>query len=426
MASFRNWFPYLLLPVAGLLIGWATAPGDRAENGKTDGTAAHEATLSPRMRNARAATPPMTPDQLLAEARRLVETPGKSRRTTLDEEIADWTDAQVIAALEQAAREPDLLLEQDSFAGDLMRAFSKRNPETAMRWALDQPLLVKRKFAGLVLSALLPTRADEALALARTHPDIFEGKVPTNVVRALVTSSAQQGAEAFVSRLKDLMADGSAPFMEFPKDVPKGFDFAAALDSPDFKPLVSQKLKSSMLHAWMSENRDAAFQWVLENDGARQLDDLRDSRWSHAELAGHVRWMAEKVEAMPEEQWKEVVLSHRGSFRSDQGHSGLWLESLRDPTVKEAFRDAAAGGIFFGQRNTMEVGLKALDGLPDDQARIERLEKLTQEFPGFRTQPEPAAEAMLREKMKQWGADQQRTDAMVEHLRNSQWQRIPQ
>ena len=371
------------------------------------------------MRNARATPPPMTPNQLLAEARRLVETPGKSRRTTLDETIADWTDAEVIAALEQAAREPDLLLEQDSFAGDLMRAFSKRNPENAMRWALDQPLLVKRKFAGLVLSALLPTRADEALALARTHPDIFEGKVPTNVVRALVTSSAQQGAEAFVSRLKDLMADGSAPFMEFPKDVPKGFDFAAALDSPDFKPLVSQKLKSSMLNAWMAENRDAAFQWVLENDGARRLDQLRDSRWSHAELTGHVRWMAEKVEAMPEEQWKEVILANRSSFITNQGHASLWLESLHDPTVKEAFRNAAAGGIFFGNRNTMEVGLKALDGLQDDQARIGRLEELSLDFSGFRMPPDADAETLLREKLEQWGADPQRSDAIIEKVRRT-------
>ena len=413
MASFRNWSPYLLLPAAGLLIGWATAPKDRAEDGKTGDTTTQEARLSPRMRNARASTPPMTPDQLLAEARRLVETPNKSRRTTLDETIADWTDEEVIAALELAAKEPDLLLEQDSFAGDLMRAFSKRNPQTAMKWALDQPLLVKRKFAGLVLSALLPTRAEEAYALARTHPDIFEGKVPTNVVRALVTSSAQQGAEVFVASLKDLMADGSAPFMEFPKEVPEGFDFAAAMDSPDFKPLVSQKLKSSMLSAWMAEDRDAAFQWVLENDGARKLDQLRDSRWSYAELKGHVRWMAEKVEAMPEEQWRDVVLSSRISFNNTQGHANLWLESLRDPTKKEAFRDAAAGGIFYGHQNSVEVGLKALDGLPDAPARIDRLEALSQSFSGIRIPPNADAEKLLREKLEQWGADPQRTETII-------------
>ncbi|RYD31886.1 MAG: hypothetical protein EOP87_13860, partial [Verrucomicrobiaceae bacterium] len=206
----------------------------------------------------RASTRPMTAEQLLEEARRLVDAPGKkSRRATLDGTIADWTDAEVVAALEQAAREPDVLLEQDSMAGDLLRSFSKRDPEKAMKWALQQPLLVRRKFAGHVLSALLPERYDEALAMAKAHPDIFDGKVPTNVVRAAVTGSAKRGAAAFVSRLRQLMADGSAPFMEFPDDVGRGFDFAAALDSPDFVPLASHKLKDSMIRAWMRDDRDA-------------------------------------------------------------------------------------------------------------------------------------------------------------------------
>ena len=154
--------------------------------------------------------------------------------------------------------------------------------------------------------------------------------------------------------------------------------------------------------------------------GARHVGRLRDTRWSHAELTGHVRWMAEKVDTMPKEQWQEILAAHRSSFLSNPGHASLWLESLREPAVREAFRDAAADGIFFGGTNTMEVGLKALDSLPDDRARIDRLEKLTQEFSGYRGQRDASAEMTLRGKLEQWGADPQRAETIVENLRRAE------
>ncbi|MBX3743650.1 MAG: hypothetical protein KF712_21875 [Akkermansiaceae bacterium] len=363
----------------------------------------------------------MTPGQLLAEARRLVEAPDrKSRRTTLDETIADWTDAEVVAALEQAAREPDLLLEQDSLAGDLLRSFSKRDPEKAMKWALEQPLLVRRKFAGHVLSALLPGRANEALAMAKAHPDVFEGKVPTNVVRALVTTSAKQGAGAFVSSLKELMADGSAPFMEFPKEFGEGFDFAAVLDSPDFAPLASHKLRDSMIQAWMRNDRDAAFEWVLENDGAGRLDTLRDPQWTYAELTGHVKWMAGKVDTLPEEQWRKFLQFSEYSLVHREGHAQLWLDSLQQPALREAFRDVATGGIFVGGTVPMERGLKALESLPDGEARLSRLETLAKNFKGYRSRADAGSLFLLRGKLEHWGADAARADGIVERLYPSQ------
>ncbi|WAC19008.1 hypothetical protein OVA24_17400 [Luteolibacter sp. SL250] len=415
MRPLRNALPYLLLPAGGLLAGWATAPAGNAGGGKdAGGAAAREIPVSPRMREARAAGAPMTPDQLLAEARRLADAPAKkSRRTTLDETISGWTDAEVVAALEQAAREPDLLLEQDSMAGDLLRSFSKRDPEKAMRWALEQPLLVRRKFAGHVLSALLPGRYDEALAMAKAHPDLFDGKVPTNVVRAAVTGSARQGAAAFVSRLRQLMEDGSAPFMEFPDDVGKGFDFAAALDSPDFAPLASHKLRDSMIHAWVRDERDAAFRWVLEKDGPGRLGNLLDIRRSHAELTGQVNWMAGKLEALPQEEWQTFLDSTSHSLHHREGHAQLWLEALREPVVRESFRDVAVSAIFSGGPTLMERGLKALDGLPDGEARIRRLETLVQEHTGYRSRPDPSSAAMLRGKLEQWGADPARADAII-------------
>lgn len=413
--------PYLLVPAGGLLIGFVTAPGRHVDEGVEGASAAHGPLMSPRMREALTAVPPMTPEQLLEEARRLVETPDKkSRRATLDETIADWTDAEVVAALEIAAAEPDVLLEQDSLAGDLLRSFSKRDPEKAMEWALAQPLLVRRKFAGHVLSALLPDRAGEAWTMAKEHPNIFGGKVPTNVVRALVTTSAKQGAAEFVSSLKELMADGSAPFMEFPKDFGEGFEFAAVLGSPDFAPLASHKLRDSMIQAWMRNDRNAAFKWVLENDGAGRLDTLRDPQWTYAELTGHVKWMAGKVDTLPEEQWRKFLQFSEYSLINREGHAQLWLDSLQQPTLREAFRDAAAGGIFVGGTVPMERGLKALESLPDGEARLGRLETLAKDFRGYRSRADAGSEVILRKKLQQWGADPTRANAIVSGLYPSQ------
>lgn len=407
MPDLRRFLPYLAYPVAGLLVGWISAPVAPAP----------EDASRHRTRETRPATPAREKDDLLNKAR-LADAREEKDASRISRQVADWTEEEIRSALDEAMLDPEMQLRHRSIATDLMREFAKRNPEQAFEWATKQPVAIRGRFADLALTGLLPERLDEAIAIAKAHPGLFNGMVPNFIVTASLTAASTQGTAAFISRLQELREDEPRNRPGLPADIAPDFDFAAVLRSPDFEVLGLASMRKSMIRAWAEQDREAAFHWVLQQDGPGAIMNLRKETWNapHAQNVDMIRWMVGKVETLPAEQQAEFLKAHLDHVSLDGTNATVWIESAKTPELQDAFRAAAVRGASSGHEISLERGLKAAATLADPEARFVLLETLEPVFPGYRPQPEPAAEKLLRTKLAEWGATPSRVDAIVKHL----------
>ena len=404
---------YLLCPVLGLVAGWASVK--MGEGGREHGRAALPLSSSSRHREAREAVPAAERDELVAAARRIAEAEKRMGKGNIAEYVADWTDEEILAALEEAVKSPDALLRYQGMAVLLAEEYARRDPDGALAWVMAQSAIHRQKLAPKVIAAWPPERADEALAFVAAHRDVFGTGVPYYLLDAVVSNAAAEGPEALVSRLRGLLEEGFNPRRGMNITFPPGFDFAGLLGSAEFRNLGMAAVQSEIARGWARQDRDAAFRWLLKNNGPMRAITMLNS-WD--QTPAEVRWLVGQLESLPAEQQEDFIRQGGAVVQRYGGNPNAWIEAAETPRMRDAMRTAAVRMVFGSSDMQMDRGLRALTTLPDPEARVRMLETL--EPDGAHASSggplHQGAEKILRARLKEWGADRERAEAIVRRI----------
>ncbi len=395
----------LLYPAIGALIGWMSGP--------TPESTPAPAPSASRVREPRTSGSAPATEDLLQATRPRVESFGEAPSSGISAHIANWTDEEILTALEEAAKLPDTLRRYDSIATVLLEEYTRGDPDRALAWAMAQPPIFSRRFAQTVIGTWPPDRVNDAIAFVRKNPDLFGNKLPINLIYDSFSEAAKQGAAALISRMTELKEDGIPQYASYSFDFPAGFDFAALLGSTDLQSLNLPMIQNAFLREWVKQNREGAFAWVLRNSGPAALIKLGPSQFRGN--GEHPRWIVGKLETLTPGQRAAFFEANSSLFLQPGWNSVAWINSAKLPEMKDALRSAAAQGIFIGLDSYVDRGLQALSTLPDGESRLRALE--TMEPRGDRTPLQAGAAQILRRQLTEWGADAARTDAIIARLK---------
>lgn len=396
---------FLIYPVIGMLIGWMSGPVPESAPAPAPSTS--------RVREPRTGAPAPGTADLLQATRPRVGTFGEAPSSGISALIANWTDEEILTALEEAAKLPDTLRRYDSIAAVLLEEYTRRDPDRALAWAMGQPPILSRRFAQTVIATWPPDRVEDAIAFVRKNPELFGNKLPVNLIYASFAQAAEQGPAALISRMAELKEDGIPPYTSYSFDFPVGFDFATLLGSSDLQSLNLPNIQNAFLRAWLKQDREGAFDWVLRNSGPAALIKLGPSQFRGN--GEHPQWLVGKLETLTPGQRAAFFEANSSNFLQPGWNSVAWINSAKQPEMKDALRSVAAQGIFIGLDSYVDRGLQALSTLPDGESRLRALE--TMEPIGDRTPLQAGAAKILRQHLAEWGADAARTDAIISRLK---------
>lgn len=426
MPSVGKSLPYFLYPAIGLLAGWGwgemhSVKHERRENSAESVTAAGAA---------KSARDVLARKEIFSEARKEVKAKELAKSSyigDLNELVKDWSDEEILAVLNEAALRPDAILRYDSIARSLLGIFTKRDTQRAFEWVLAQPDIAQQKYASFLLIGFEPDRFDEALAMVKQHPDLFNqsdgfgSKLPHKLMADGMTDGMNHGPEAFVSRLKEFIELGADHWaLGYATSVPDGFDFEAVLTSPDFKNLNLKSTQKFLLSNWAAQDREAAFQWLIQHQGIGEINSLNRTWWDQAtpEGVGFIQWAVAKVESSTPEQREAFLAKTSQDLLSGRVDFNTWIDAAKEPEFKESLRALGVKGIIGGQNSDVESGLSALETYPGLESRLSALEAFAMEPGSGKRMSFPDWEKLIRDRLTEWGADSTRVDGIVKGLKN--------
>lgn len=352
----------------------------------------------------------------LREYSKAMRTPGFS---PLAEVLADWTDAEVIAALEESIADPAT----HGMPGDegnatllLLQEWMKRDLDASAKWVagLDSTLL-KGQLAPAIAANWPPERGAEGLAFLVANGGIFGNANGADLLTKGLNSAVADGPAA-VNGLMQVAREHQLDYFNVLPEFPKGFDFQSLAAGGELKAAVEKDFRNPVLLAWAMQDRDAAYRWTLENVGAGHVYEQLLGR-KGGRLTGDIDWAAERYVEMDAEQRKEFMKGG-GMFLG----TGL-LEiphlsaAIKDPGAQEELRLQGVQGIFVNRMGAMQTAENLLDLLGPPERRLEILETIERQPLPTGARPAPIHEGRLRALMGEWTTDQARIDRIIDHLK---------
>ncbi|RYD47304.1 MAG: hypothetical protein EOP85_05740 [Verrucomicrobiaceae bacterium] len=257
----------------------------------------------------------------------------------------------------------------------------------------------------------LPDRLDKGFAFLAANRNIYQSGLEEGFVRQALKSAADRGPDAVngvLRMIREGNVDTRNAYMEFPPD----FDFQTLASAGELKTAVKTGAGSPALRAWAMKDRDAAYQWTMENAGGGGACEILLGRRNQGGPQD-VAWSAARYEEMDADQRKALSDSARHFMTRDMEWIPAFSDAIRDPVLKEELRLRAVQGLFNGRNYLAE---RMLEVLGPPERRLEILENL-QRDPQV-TPPMPLDEERLRKKISAWTQDQSRIDAIINHLKS--------
>ncbi|RYD68231.1 MAG: hypothetical protein EOP84_30050 [Verrucomicrobiaceae bacterium] len=253
-------------------------------------------------------------------------------------------------------------------------------------------------------------RAEEGLSFMAENRDLFTRiSSPYSIPAKCLAAASAKSALATAEIIGRLDREQAFPYFSGILDLAPGFDFNAVLKTDQLKN-SHPGFTGLILTSWSQQNREAAFDWVLENQGPGSLLHFAVPRYG--ETPDHASWVGSKLDA--------ITPAQRGEFLDQMQHEGEvqnlnlapLLTGSKNPEVRSEIRDRLVQGIF---TNRMNEAIFALEDLPTPGERIQALESLV---PSSVTQrikaPLPKNdEEMLRKKLRDWNATDAQTQAII-------------
>ncbi len=410
---------YLAVPLLGLVAGWATAPP--ADVAVAQGSASH------RSGHRGDAGRPATVEDLVHSLNQRLGKPGEPGKDPLMLVLADWTDEEIRTALDESMLHPELMLGAGHSAGvthNLFRLLIGRDFAAASAWFAALPQDRQNALSATLLWNWPADRPEEGLRFIRENRGLSIGR-DQHILNINLTAAASRGSGHMLSFMRRLKEEGYGGGFETIYAVnagviaavsfPRGFDFPGFLSSLEvnFTP-QGGGAQGAALRAWKEQDRDAAFQWLLENHGAKVLQ-MAENPWDFTD--GTSTWFSGKLAALQPAQRAEYLGGRLRSWTQDPGYARRLLQASSGTPVHQEILRHAVQGIFYGKyRDTLDL----VSGLPDPGERLRFLENLQamEQEEGFYMDTMQGEEAILRGKLHSWGADDVRAEAILTRLKS--------
>ena len=326
----------------------------------------------------------------------------------LAEKVADWTDQEIIAALNASLTDPECILFGGAGEGLVTQLFGewmRRDLAAAIAW-FDrlEPPGVKTRFIWPIMSNWPAEENEKGLAFILTNKNILPLADGGPILTRAFEERAEKGAAAVIDLLKTSRERNIQIATGYLIQFPYGFDFPALMGSPEFQILWEEKKASLFLHGWFAKDWDAAFEWMLEKNGAASLSEIH--LWGADE-----KWLGAKFEALDAGQRGEVLEAKTRQWINHPDALVTFAQGIQDPVILEEACQAAIQIFYSGKTHQV---MPVIESIADPARRIEILENAPAKTPNGRARSEFSAidESLLRKKLAEWQA----TDAQVESI----------
>jgi len=405
--------------LGGVALGWSAGGGRDAGKAAAAESTAAPAPPPPGREERRAAPTGETWDSgKIIDAVRNAPHEGRGRSRILAEELAGWTDAELAAALQEALADPDTILQPEA-AHALFTAYLQRDPEAATAWFLARTDQHQAAFAEALAMNWPADRAAEGLELYLARRSVFRRALIWPLLSRSLTEASTQGPEAMLALVRRFREEGvtlqpGGTFLHAPD-----FDFAAFFSSADVRQEDAAAFRMSMLSAWYRRDKEAAFAWVMEKDGSAALAHLKGGPGfdDQTRTMAH-RWLGGKLETMAAAERATFLEGMTWSWLRTPDAADAILAGTKDAAVRMEILSHAMQGIYAGR---CEKVLKYLGRTREGERAIAVLEAMEPaaavragEIPRTFT---PADEDMLRNALRNWGADEARAETIVRRMR---------
>ncbi|WAC21184.1 hypothetical protein OVA24_07280 [Luteolibacter sp. SL250] len=414
---------YLTVPALAVWVGWATA--GRGEGGTEKGKASRSS--HHRESDSRASGKPWTSDDFLRAIRARTPDPAEPPPDPLLAVLADWTDEEIRAALEESLLHPELLLHSAGKLGLTPLLFSGligRDFDSAMGF-FDGLTPEKASNLSWILLCRWPAeRAAEGMEFLRTKRGLYDAGLHQHIIDINLTTAASKGVGEMTALMRGLRADGFEvgfhtlhigglgvlPGVTFPE----GFDFPGLLSSAEvaFTTEGSAAAAGSIFGSWMKRDREAAFQWLQENHGDKALTYVSSRLGIEPETQA---WFNGKMVAMEPGPRAELLNLRSSSWIDEPAFAVRTLNAAKDTPIHREVLGYAVQGLFYGKHRQT---LRLLEQIPEPEERLRFLETVQPINPSrpIYTDPDAAKDDTFREKLREWGAGDARVDAILKRF----------
>jgi hypothetical protein len=417
LMKYRSW---MLMPlfVVALPVGWKLGRPVTAAN---DGTHP-ESSAAVRERRSAREVPAQADYQALLRAQEAVEeAEARDDPDAFDKLLADWTDAEFSAALDEALVTPQCVAALGRSRHRVWKVFGawmRTNAAAATAW-IDTVRAAEMR-DSFVREACRQWPADQALAgiefLLAHHWRNGASYSERLTDRALSEAARAGGGDAVVALLERLQAAKirvSAESLSFPVD----FDFATLTRSEAFRTQTEGLLVERVMADWFSR-KPASFLAEMRESGdwthfnptlradATSGGESAMRLWEHAdpearrEMLKAVDWsrLGESLDPLTHRKMVET-----GDLENRELKTALQLaRKVADPAIREEWVEA-----WFARQSYNAPDLELLETLPDPARRVELLRRVYPDVDWRPDSPGKPYEAprigLLREAIRSWG-----------------------
>ncbi|MES2923411.1 MAG: hypothetical protein V4819_17785 [Verrucomicrobiota bacterium] len=320
----------------------------------------------------------------------------------LSERLTDWSDGEIVAALNACLTDPGFAF--GSLDDFLLGEWMKRDFDAAIAWFDKlESRSVKSRLASALSHQWPADKAEQGLAFVRANRDIYPGPTAWSIMTKVFDNRVKQGPAA----LEDLLRVAREEKLEFgggsPGSLPTHFDFAAFAKGEEFEKLWESGQANLLMLAWHAQDRGEAFDWLLENHGAKSLSAI--ARLPDGDTPGNLKWMGRKFETLDPDQRQEFLDEMQLGWAVFPTLLVTFSQGISDPAVMDEARRMGVQGIFAGK---IQEAMPLIESIKDPARRIEILEQ-AEPSAVFDTRPDLRRfdafnESQLRAKLTEWHA----------------------
>ncbi len=323
-----------------------------------------------------------------------------------------WTDEEIRGLLDEALLDPSTLTRDGSIAEMILKEYMQRDLNAALDWFGDVPPIHQANLLPALCQAWPAARVTEGVQFIFGNKKLFAGaEAPAwSIISKAIALKAEQGPGSVVAFINEMNQEGLNLHFQNTINYPQGFDFAGLLGTEAFGAPVLQELRQSALTAWRAQNRDAAFDWILENGSATDLHSL--SVYQEDTSMEQVDWLVRNLDRTNPEQRAILMEDKFNEWMGIRSDALRWIEQARTPELKEEIRTVAAQGLYFARPHP---ALEVIGAIPMPEERLRFMETLQiSAIPRGKVVPLKAEnETIIRAKLIEWGADSARAEMII-------------
>ncbi|RYG73673.1 hypothetical protein EON80_03090 [bacterium] len=349
-------------------------------------------------------------------------------KNPLADELADWSTEEIRAALEASLASPACRMPGNPASGlphFLMGAWMQRDFTAARAWFESLPPGKDKEKMAAALAMYWPEdKGDEAIDYLLANREVMD-KAKTSLLLHGIQSAVNEGPASLIALMARLRESGNEyPNVTgggFPSGIqyPADFDFATVIASDEFARLPASEqygpvsTADALLSKWHTRDREAAYDWILENRG---VDGFKVLAWNSAvDAAENMRWLTGKADALSDENKDAFRTSVLSSWLRSPDKLQQFAEATQDPDLADAARRHGIQAIFYG--NTRGA-LPLIEGM-DAETRLQLLEtaELDRSLMTSRRFMDSDEEALFRKKLTEWNASEEQIETIISRFK---------